>query len=154
MTDGGLPASKKLKAADGSSAAAPVVAEDEPSGLLPPSISVIQSADDLHAVLAESRGDASRTTAFKRWVTVRALKAALDEGATMNEDEVRTARNALYFFCAEVQYLSILVFARAPPVSSTMPFCSPSLHAPPVWQTKPGRQLRLLRRTRPSGSVL
>ena len=115
MTDGGLPASKKLKAADGSSAAAPVVAEDEPSGLLPPSISVIQSADDLHAVLAESRGDASRTTAFKRWVTVRALKAALDEGATLNEDEVRTARNALYFFCAEVQYLSRLVFARAPP---------------------------------------
>ena len=53
MTDGGLPASKKLKAADGSSAAAPVVAEDEPSGLLPPSIPVIQSADDLHAVLAE-----------------------------------------------------------------------------------------------------
>ena len=47
MTDGGLPASKKLKAADGSSAAAPVVAEDEPSGLLPPSISVIQSAGDL-----------------------------------------------------------------------------------------------------------
>ena len=38
MTDGGLPASKKLKAADGSSAAAPVVAEDEPSGLPPPSI--------------------------------------------------------------------------------------------------------------------
>ena len=97
MTDGGLPASKKLKAADGSSAAAPVVAEDEPSGLLPPSIPVIQSADDLHAVLAETRENASRTTAFKRWATVRALKAALDEGATLNEDEVRTARNALYF---------------------------------------------------------
>ena len=40
MADGGLPASKKLKAADGPSAAPPVVAEDEPSGLLPPSIPV------------------------------------------------------------------------------------------------------------------
>ena len=115
MTDGGLPASKKLKAADGSSAAAPVVAEDEPLGLLPPSIPVIQSADDLHAVLAGSREDTSRTTAFKRWATVRALKAALDEGATLNEDEVRTARNALYFCCAEVQNFSSLVFTRAPP---------------------------------------
>ena len=113
MTDGGLPASKKLKAADGSSAAAPVVAEDEPSGLLPPSIPVIQSSEDLHAVLAETRENASRTTAFKRWATVRALKAAVDEGATLNEGEVRTVRNALYFFCAEVQYLSRLVFARA-----------------------------------------
>ena len=37
MTDGGLPASKKLKAADGPSAAAPVVAEDEPLDLLPSS---------------------------------------------------------------------------------------------------------------------
>ena len=98
MTDGGLPASKKLKAADGSSAAAPVVAEDEPSGLLPPSIPVIQSADDLHAVLAETREDASRTTAFKRWATVRALKAALDEGAALNEGEVRAARSALYIY--------------------------------------------------------
>ena len=53
MTDGGLPASKKLKAADGSSAAAPVVAEDEHSGLLPPSIPVIQSANDLHAGAAK-----------------------------------------------------------------------------------------------------
>ena len=105
MADGGLPASKKLKAADGSSAAAPVVAEGELSGLLPPSILVIQSAGDLHAVLAEPREDASRTTAFRRWATVRALKAALDEGATLNEDEVRAARNALYFFCAEVQNL-------------------------------------------------
>ena len=99
MADGGLPASKKLKAADGSSAAAPVVAEDEPSGLLPPSIPVIQSADDLHAVLAETRENASRTTAFKRWATVRALKAAVDEGAALNENEGRTART-LYFFCA------------------------------------------------------
>ena len=105
MSGGVLPASKKLKAAGGSSAAAPVVAEDEPSELLPPSILIIQSSDDLHAVLAQPREGASRTTAFKRWTTARALKAAVDGGATLNEDEVRTARNALYFFCAEVQNL-------------------------------------------------
>ena len=83
----------------------PVVAEDGPSELLPPSILIIQSADDLHAVLAQPRGGASRATASKRWTTVQALKAAVDEGATLNEGEVRTARNALYFFCAEVQNL-------------------------------------------------
>ena len=83
MTDGGLPASKKLKAADGSSAAAPVVAEDEPSGLLPPSIPVIQSADDLHAVLAETRENASRTKNVRAPEYVRkAARAAFDYDGT------------------------------------------------------------------------
>ena len=62
MADGGSPATKKLKAADGSSANAPVVAEDESTDLAPPSIPFVQSAGDLHAVLAQSREDASCTT--------------------------------------------------------------------------------------------
>ena len=149
MTDGGLPASKKLKAADGSSAAAPVVAEDEPSGLLPPSISVIQSADDLHAVLAETRENASRTTAFKRWATVRALKAAVDEGATLNEGEVRTVRNALYFLTLKCRIYPSRIQNRVSPYPLSCPPPTLPVPAPPVCQTKPSGPFRLFGRTRP-----
>ena len=94
MTDGEAPAPKKLKTADGPPATAAVVADNDAVDLVPPSIPLIQSIEHVDAVLALPREDAARTTAFKRWATVRALKAAIAAGATLNESEVCTVHNA------------------------------------------------------------
>ena len=103
MADGEAPAPKKLKTADGSPATAAVVADNDAVDLVPPSIPLIQSIEHVDAVLALPREDAARTTAFKRWATVRALKAAVTAGATLNESEVCTVHNAVYIFYVSVK---------------------------------------------------
>ena len=79
------------------------MADNDALDLVPPSIPLIQSIEHVDAVLALPREDAARTTAFKRWATVRALKAAIAAGATLNESEVCTVHNALYFFYVSVK---------------------------------------------------
>ena len=103
-----------------------MVAEDESTDLAPPSIQFIQSAGDLHAVLAQSREDASSTTAYKRWTTVQALKAAAGAGSTLKENEVCTVRNALYFFDTEVQNLPL----KNTKSCLSVPALTPSSHTP------------------------
>ena len=78
------------------------MADNDALDLVPPSIPLIQSIEHVDAVLALPREDASRTTAFKRRATVRALKAAVAAGATLKESEVCTVHNAVYIYYVSV----------------------------------------------------